>query len=582
MNKLTYFVTMLLVVNICLGVYAKTRSLNLYKNGQVISSYSISDIDYIEILDRERIFTDNELMEYASSMLDNLYEAGYHYDNNSNHNRFGIPSLMIGSDSHGIDMVSVNSGYNWFALECGYYESTNINGRFNNYRWTYLYRQIERANNLLKHVDLSNQNPQHLFCRAQAYGTRAYCYLLLAQNYQFTYVGNQNKPCVPIITESTDDEIVENGGISRSSVKQVYDFILEDLDEAIRLLKLCDGLPRAYDPSYFTEFAAYALRARIYLIMNLWKKAFADAKYVIDNSNFSPLTINDAKYPKFNGFSYNWIWGIYTKMDFGVVLSGIINFPSHISTFSYGYTSVGVTRQINSSLYSSIPDTDVRKQWFLNENRESETLSDEQRAYIKEHDIPPFANIKFAPFADIVGQDVNASSIPLLRIEEMYLIAAESAGMMGDPEGIELLNDFVKLYRNPYYIYDGSIYDLQDEIWHQRRIEFWGEGLATYDLLRLKKSFDRRGGGWPEEWNFNITPIDQALIYPIPASAIELNPLLDNNPIGEMPMPENEGSYSKQLDKYSGIKIRDCSISPNNTHKFLNFQEAYSDAPQFE
>lgn len=57
----------------------------------------------------------------------------------------------------------------------------------------------------------------------------------MAQLYQFNYKGNEDKPCVPLITEKNSADASVNG-CKRSSVKDVYTQIESDLNNAIDLL----------------------------------------------------------------------------------------------------------------------------------------------------------------------------------------------------------------------------------------------------------------------------------------------------------------------------------------------------------
>ena len=89
-------------------------------------------------------------------------------------------------------------------------------------------------------------------------------------------------------------------------------------------------------------------------------------------------------------------------------------------------------------------------------------------------------------------------SIPLMRVEEMYLIEAEAAGMQEESRGIQLLTTFAKT-RDPQYVYglhneaygNSSTSQFQNEVWWQRRVELWGEGFATFDIKRLNKGIIR-------------------------------------------------------------------------------------------
>src|SRR5690625_6462322 len=83
-----------------------------------------------------------------------------------------------------------------------------------------------------------------------------------------------------------------------------------------------------------------------------------------------------------------------------------------------------------------------------------------------------------------------------MRIEEMYLIKAEAEAMSGG-DGKGTLESFVQEYRDPDFVSSASSPEaLQEEVFHQRRIELWGEGMNWFDIMRLNKGVDRRGGAY--------------------------------------------------------------------------------------
>lgn len=87
----------------------------------------------------------------------------------------------------------------------------------------------------------------------------------------------------------------------------------------------------------------------------------------------------------------------------------------------------------------------------------------------------------------------NASAFPVMRIEEMYLIEAEAAAHLSAADGKQLLETFMKTYRDPQYVCSNS--DVVEEVVFQKRIELWGEGLSFYDIKRLNMSVTR---GYPD------------------------------------------------------------------------------------
>ena len=200
---------------------------------------------------------------------------------------------------------------------------------------------------------------------------------------------------------------------------------------------------------------------------------------------------------------------------------------------------------MSESLYAQIPASDVRKGWFLDENGLSVNLNAEQQAYVTEAGCYPYTQVKFGSYNDVIYQDVNANDIPLMRVEEMYLILAEAQAMAGDPAaGAATLQNFVATYRNPEYVCNASTdVTVQNAVWTQRRIELWGEGFSYFDLMRLKKGVDRRGAGFQAAYTYNIPDGDNALIYRLPKAEIEGNPQISddqNNPAADAPTPVTE------------------------------------------
>lgn len=61
--------------------------------------------------------------------------------------------------------------------------------------------------------------------------------------------------------------------------------------------------------------------------------------------------------------------------------------------------------------------------------------------------------------------------------------------------------------------------------------------------MRLKKPIDRRGGGWPANWVYNVPAESNVMRYVIPNSELQANQMIsaaDNNPSSERPLPVTE------------------------------------------
>ena len=97
-----------------------------------------------------------------------------------------------------------------------------------------------------------------------------------------------------------------------------------------------------------------------------------------------------------------------------------------------------------------------------------------------------------------------ASDIPLMRVEEMYLIEAEATAHSDAAAGKALLESFMKTYRYPTYTCKATTSEgVVDECFLQKRIELWGEGLIFFDYKRLNKSVTRwyNGSNWDPTLN---------------------------------------------------------------------------------
>lgn len=460
----------------------------------------------------------------------------------SRHNDFGYPSIMLFTDTNGMDYVSQDNGYNWTGSSLEFSDRVYTSSDCL-VVWNTLYSMIYTSNNVASTI-VDPQDGTSKFYLAQALASRAFDYWVLAQLYQFNYADHKSSPCVPIITEENSTQVALEGA-PRATVEEVYSQILSDINKAVELLTAAkaDGVKRA-DKRYIDLGVALGLRARVNLTMENWSAAAADAQAAIEATEATPYTIAQVSKPAFMDSKDNaWMWGIVIAETDRVVTSGIVNWPSHMGSLNYGYANFSGGHQINKALYNSIPATDVRKGWWIDENCFSPNLDEEQAFYMGYFGYRPYTHVKFAPYANENYTSTNANDIPLMRVEEMYLIKAEAEAMAGNAAaGKATLESFVQAYRNPEYTCAAaSAQEVQEEVWHQRRIELWGEGLSWFDIMRLKKPVDRRGGGYPDvTMIFNISYGSDIMLWRIPESEIQSNALIeetDNNPSASMPEP---------------------------------------------
>ncbi|MFR9534393.1 MAG: RagB/SusD family nutrient uptake outer membrane protein [Rikenellaceae bacterium] len=460
------------------------------------------------------------------------------------HNDIGYPALMWFMDANGYDYVSDDNGYNWAGNSLTF-EDRAYTSYESGIVWYTLYRQIYAANNVVATIGMEPEDDELKYYLAQALAVRAFDYWVLAQLYQFNYADHADLPCVPIITDATAEEAALNGA-ARNSVEEVYAQILSDLNLAIECLE-SSSKSRSTN-NYISREVAYGLRARVNLTMENWAAAASDA--VEAQAYGAPASFADVSVPTFNDLS-DFMWGISVAETDAVVTSGICNWPSHTGSLNWGYCQYSGGTQISKALFDAIPATDARKGWWIDEDYFSPNLTDEQLYYMGPNYVgySPYTHVKFAPYNDELDTSTNANPIPLMRVEEMYLIEAEALAMSGNTGAAKAaLESFVQTYRDASYTCSGvSAEEIQEAVYFQRRIEFWGEGLSWFDIMRLNTGVDRRGAMYPQITSvLNIEAGSDILLWRIPEGEITANKLIsesDNNPDADRPASVPDYSY---------------------------------------
>lgn len=455
---------------------------------------------------------------------------------------YGFIMMAFSNDLEAADMVTANNDYNWFST-CMELSSRNPDYANPYVRYASPYNQIAAANDIIKALPADSEEAEVLYKLGQARAMRAFAYLNLAPYFQRNYQIAADEPCVPIVTETTTD-FTNN---PRASVKDVYTLIVDDLTYAIEKL---EGFVRP-DKAKIDQQVAYGLRARAYLDMGMWAEAASDAEKAMEG--YTPATIEEVSKPfLYDLTEHNWLWGYDMTIDMASVFTYATS-SSWVRSFSGdGYAPATATySKINSLLYNKIPATDVRKGWWVDENLHSPLLQnvswngatgDDVAALFIENVKEPFeplTNVKFGMYT--YGSTTNEEDWPFMRVEEMILIQAEGYVRGGnEPKGKQILEEFVKTYRDPSYSADAGGRTLVDEIWFQRRVELWGEGFSNADTRRLNKPFVRfhdSNSNMPEAFRFNLKADDPHLLMHFCKSETNTNLAIVDNPAGNQPEP---------------------------------------------
>lgn len=450
------------------------------------------------------------------------------------HTDFGIPGVHLRLEHmlEDIATMSDNPYYNrFYAYDMNMAQGSEYT--YCAYFWDYYYTLIRLANDVIASmkpiINETGSEPEDVEFRhiiGQAYAYRAWFYLDLARLFEpklnkYTDVKHLLGLTVPIVDEyTTIDDTKNNPRVSR---EEIYKFIFDDLARAEKYL---DKSKTAFTAP--TMMAVYGLYARAYIELGAaykenkgvnpnpdilpltqeeaYQKAAEYARKVINESGKSPLTQSQWEDPV-NGFNNGtsnnaWIWGVTVSAE---NLNNLLTFISHMSAeaaWGYGrYAQFGAA----SALYDQIPDTDFRKHSWLDPKRTeyynykfAGTEADRNDFLNGSQAAKSYVALKFRP-AQGECNDFNignAGDYCLMRIEEMYFIEMEAKANLDLNEGIKLLKNFMKEYRNSQYDRSPASWDdFKKEYMLQKRVEFWGEGIVFFDYKRLDVGINRAFAG---------------------------------------------------------------------------------------
>lgn len=447
-------------------------------------------------------------------LITNYLGAGDHYD-------FGYPGIFGATDRMVGEVFPVSQnlpGGNqyldrwqaWLYPDMGGLSATGWTDFF----YLNYYQFIYSANEV---ISIASQSESGGVALGIAKAFRAMCYLDMARMYDPLPAKAPDRPSyeseleavkgltVPIVREGATLEQLENN--PRATREEMFNFILSDLTDAESLL--ADYQPAS--KSMPSQAVVYGLLARTYLWLGgfeetyegfvtgteAYKKAAEYARKAINASGCTILTESQWLDPKtgFNTVNNAWMWAMIQTTD--TVLNNLLSWAAHMSleaVYGYGY---GAQPGISVFSYERISDTDFRKKSYVTADR-SYAAAQPYMSLTEEEfkTVAPYASYKFHTAGGEKSNFTiaNVVDIPMMRVEEMYLIEAEATAHYDEATARTLLTSFMA-HRDPNYRIPAATTDLVEEIIFQKRIEFWGEGIIYYDMKRLNMSMHNADTG---------------------------------------------------------------------------------------
>lgn len=382
--------------------------------------------------------------------------------------------------------------------------------------WSYGYNMIALCNQILTKIDdIDDEGETELksYYKGQALALRAMILFDLTRIYGYPYKKDNGASLgVPIVTTLLDKDAKP----SRNTVAECYDAIIADLEAAITAMDNDEG--QSYYKGHINLYGVRSLLSRVYLYHGDNQKAYDMAVAAIDGAEGEGYVLwTNAEYP--TAWSND-----ASSSNKGEVLFEIVNTTDdspgkealgYLHSTS-GYRDIIVT----SSFYSMLTEDedDVRTQLFTFYSK---------RAFV----------YKYQPQE---GEEITDANIPLLRLSETYLNAAEAAVKLGDnTNAVKYLNAIVNR-ANPNNTVDESTTVTLEQVMTERRKELVGEGHRMFDALRdggyvyrhnvssSKVSSTKHLTMSDEKMNFNWDYFK--CVLPIPKDEMDANPNMEQNP----------------------------------------------------
>ena len=349
---------------------------------------------------------------------------------------------------------------------------------------------------------------------AEAKVLRALAHFDLVRIYGKPYTEDQGASLgVPLVTEVLES----NAKPARSTVAEVYTQVVKDLTEAIS----SNALATETEPGYVSVWGAKAILSRVYLNMGDYANALSVAEDIIKNSGAALWTRDqyfkawDASTPNESEFLFRLnVAGSTDNND----LNGIGNLQQRD-----GYKEMVATKKFVDMLTSD--PKDVRNDMFLPAKAEKEVA------------VYGTNKVFLNKLRGQGGNLRNVTIVPIIRLSEVYLTAAECAFRNNDKtKAVEYLNDLVK-NRTTTVASLATVDNITlDRILIERRKELIGEGQRYFDALRNNETITRYTSEADKGWHKTLSKEAQSFnrdyfkaIAAIPQAEINANPNIKQN-----------------------------------------------------
>jgi hypothetical protein len=374
------------------------------------------------------------------------------------------------------------------------------------------WKNIGIANYALEQLKTISHDDEDLYntLRAEALVHRAFRYFLLVNHYGVQYSpDNAHKPGVPIVTQFLNTTV----DLTRASVQEVYDFILNDLEEAADLMGT-QNKNWSWNP---TKATVYGCLAKVFLQMNDLSNAELYASKALElKSDLLDYRIEEnISYSVFDYLTGEMVtkptlprW--YENPE--LIFPAVNLFPLEVDMMTYSIVSPAFMSNELVGLFED-KDNDIRYSAFVD----------------------PLTN-RYRGFDPMRHQPSLGVSIP-----ELYLIRAECQARKETAEGMEAAKaDLTTLLTFRYK--DGTVPDFVDvttpekmveTVVNERRKEFMFNGHRYFDIKRYNTLYNANISVSHVDLDGNtvtLAPNDPKWVLAFPRVVTDMNPEIEPNP----------------------------------------------------
>lgn len=321
------------------------------------------------------------------------------------------------------------------------------------------------------------------------------------------------------------------GRPKRASLKESYQFVLDDLQKAAGYLEMDkNDNTTLYNLPYFSIGTVNALYARTYLYMKNWDKAIEYSSKVIDSKKYILSSVTKASYSsKISDYGYMWEQDASTEIIWKVSFE-ISSFGGRLGQTFFNFD------------YSSYKPDYVPAKWVLNlyngnDYRYEAFFQSLTTGY--SHGLTWPLLIKYYGNRTFMESRILHVCMPKpFRLSEQYLIRAEAYCQKGEAFYAKAGKDITTLRIARYKTYGSTPVnkDWLKMIEEERVKELYMEGFRLTDLKRWHKGFER-------------APQTSTVA---PANSLKIDA---SNPLFVWPIPQHE------------LQSPDADILPNESNK---------------